>query len=307
MALGGSAVAAFVVAAAPVSAQPAPAQPSARAPSEPTGHPDEARDADGSHWQPRRELRFGTADYVVTGAAVGTVVAGAVITPSSRQWRGGILFDDDVRDAIRIDSMRGRYFVRDMSDVGVSLASTWPFLVDALVTAWWYRGRADLARDMALVSAEAFAIAAAVQGAANLVGSRERPFGRLCGSEIPEKSVDCEPDVRYRSFFSGHATLAFTSAGLLCANHLGLGLLGKPGDVLTCIGGFTVATATGMFRVMSDMHYATDAALGALVGTAAGLAVPLLHFRRAATPVTAGSLDVRVGPVGRGIGLVGTF
>ena len=269
-------------------------------------HPDEGPGNDGTHWRPRRELHFGTADYIVTGAAVGVVLSGALITPSSRQWRGGILFDEDVRDALRIGSLRGRYFVRDMSDVGVSLASTWPFLVDALVTAWWYRGRADLARDMALVGAEAFAIAAAVQGGANLLGSRERPFGRLCGTEIPEKSVDCEPDVRYRSFFSGHATLAFTSAGLLCANHLGLGLLGKPGDLLTCIGGFTVATATGVFRVMSDMHYATDVALGALVGTAAGIAVPLLHFRPAAEPA-AGKVDVRIGPVGRGIGLVGTF
>ena len=267
----------------------------------------QGRGTDGTHWHPRRELHFGPADYVITGAAVGVVITGAVITPSSRQWRGGILFDDDVRDGLRIGSLGGRYFFRDMSDVGVSLASTWPFLVDALVTAWWYRGRADLARNMALVSAEAFAIAAAVQGGANLLGSRERPFGRLCGTEIPEKSVDCEPDVRYRSFFSGHATLAFTSAGLLCANHLGLGLLGKTGDILTCAGGFTVATATSVFRVMSDMHYATDVAIGALVGTAAGLAVPLLHFRRPAAEPAAGQVDVRFGPVGRGIGLVGTF
>ncbi len=283
-------------------AQPA----AATAPTGP-GHPDEGRGTNDTQWHPRRELHFGTADYVVTGAAVAVVISGAVITPSSRQWRGGILFDEDVRDALRVGSLRGRYFVRDMSDVGVSLASTWPFLVDALVTAWWYRGRADVARSMALVSAEAFAIAAAVQGGANLLGSRERPFGRLCGTEIPEKSVDCEPDVRYRSFFSGHATLAFTSAGLLCANHLGLGLLGKTGDILTCAGGFTVATATSVFRVMSDMHYATDVALGALVGTAAGLAVPLLHLRRPATEPAAGKIDVRLGPVGRGIGLVGSF
>lgn len=310
-----SSAAALVLAVTGAGAQPAapPAGPDAIAPSPSPqlarpapGHP-EGGGTDGGHWHPRREVHFGTADYVITGAAVGVIVSGAVITPASRQWRGGILFDEDVRDALRIGSMRGRYFVRDMSDVGVSLASTWPFLVDALVTAWWYRGRADLARDMALVSAEAFAIAAAVQGAANIVGSRERPFGRLCGTEIPEKSVDCEPDVRYRSFFSGHATLAFTSAGLLCANHLGLGLLGKTGDVLTCAGGFTVATATSVFRVMSDVHYTTDVAIGALVGTAAGLAVPLLHFRRPASEPEAGKVDVRVGPVGRGIGLVGTF
>ncbi|HVM69066.1 MAG TPA: phosphatase PAP2 family protein [Gaiellaceae bacterium] len=270
------------------------------------GHPDEDRGTDGVHWHPRRELRWTTADFVITGAATAVVFGGAVASPRAEHWRGGILFDEDARDLLRVGTLRGRYSVRDASDVGVSLASTWPFLVDALVTAWWYRGRADLARNMALVSAEAFALAAAVQGAANIVGSRERPFGRLCGTEIPEQSVDCEPGVRYRSFYSGHATLAFTSAGLLCANHLGLGLLGRVGDVVTCVSGFTVATMTGVFRVMSDMHYASDVALGALVGTAAGLAVPLLHLERPARPA-GDAIDLRLGPVGRGLGVVGTF
>jgi membrane-associated phospholipid phosphatase len=270
-------------------------------------HPDEDRGTDGVHWHPRREIHFGTGDFVVTGAAAGVIVGTAIATPRPDHWHGGILFDEDARDALRMPTLMGRYWVRDASDVGVSLASTWPFLVDALVTAWWYRGRADLARKMTFVGAQAFALASAVQGGANIIGSRERPFGRLCGTEIPQKSVDCEPEVRYRSFFSGHATLAFTSAGLLCANHLGLGLLGKTGDILTCAGGFTVATMTGLFRVMSDMHYASDVAIGAIVGTAAGLAVPILHFDAPSKEPAAGTLDLRIGPVGRGVGVVGTF
>jgi membrane-associated phospholipid phosphatase len=261
---------------------------------------------DGAYWKPRREYSFGTGDYIVTGAAVGGIIAGAVITPSGNKWRGGILIDEDARDALRFESLRGRYWVRDVSDVGISLASSWPFLVDALVTAWWYRGRADVARNMALVSAEAFALASAAQSLGNLVGSRERPLGRLCGKDIPEQSVDCEPDVRYRSFFSGHATLAFTGAGLVCAHHLGLGLLGTAGDVLSCALGYTFATATSLFRVMSDMHYVSDAAIGAIVGTAAGLAVPLLHFKPATT-ISTGKIDFRISNVGQGIGVVGSF
>jgi membrane-associated phospholipid phosphatase len=270
--------------------------------------PVDDRGTDGVLWRPRRELRFGTADYVVTGAAIGATGLATFVTPSGKKWRGGILFDEDARDALRFESLRGRYWVRDMSDVGVSFATTWPFLVDALITAWWYRGRADLARNMALVSAEAFAIAAMLQTAGNIVASRERPFGRLCGTEIPEKSVDCQDDVRYRSFFSGHATLAFTSAGLVCAHHLGLGLFGKTGDIVTCAGGFAVATMTSVFRVMSDMHYASDALIGALVGSAVGLTVPILHFKEPTEPAAGnGKLDVRFGSVGRGVGLVGSF
>lgn len=257
-------------------------------------------------WRPRREIHFGTADYVITGSAVSAIIVGAVVTPSGNRWRGGILFDEAARDALRFDSLQGRYWVRDMSDVGISLATTWPFLVDALVTAWWYRGRADVARDMALVSSQAFALAAGVQSLGNLVGSRERPFGRLCGKDIPEKSVDCEPDVRYRSFFSGHATLAFTGAGLVCAHHLGLGLLGPTGDILSCVGGYATATMTSIFRVMSDMHYASDALIGAAVGTAAGLAIPFLHFERPKAIATK-AVDVRLAPVGQGLGMQGTF
>lgn len=267
---------------------------------------DELSEPEKARWAPRRELRFGTADYVVTGAAGAAVIAGVAITPTGRVWRGGILFDEDARDALRFRSVRGRYTVRDMSDIGVSLASAWPFLVDSLVTAWWYRGRADVALDMALVGVEAFAVAAAVQSSGNLLGTRERPFGRLCGTEIPLRSVDCEPDVRYRSFFSGHATLAFTGASLVCAHHLGLGLLGRRGDVWSCIGGYTVAALTGLFRMMSDMHYASDTIVGAVVGTAAGLAVPLLHFRPV-VPAAGGTIDVRLGAVGQGVGVVGEF
>jgi membrane-associated phospholipid phosphatase len=285
------------------------APPAAQAPPprtvDPFGHADEGRGTDGIHWHARREYSTGVGDYVVTGAAAGVIVGTAVVPPRQTHWRGGIAFDEDVRDALRISNLYGRYAVRDMSDVGVSFASTWPFLVDALVTAWWYRGRADLAYNMALVSAEAFALAAAVQGTANYFGSRERPYGRLCGSDIPEKSVDCENSVRHRSFFSGHTTLGFTAAGLVCVNHLGLSLLGPAGDVATCASGIVVAATTSVFRIMSDMHYASDVAVGAVVGTLSGVLVPLLHLKKPGEGAT--GLDVRVAPVGQGLGITGTF
>jgi membrane-associated phospholipid phosphatase len=254
-------------------------------------------DATAPSWKPRREIHVSAADLVVTGAAAGIVVGAAIARPQPDHWRGGILFDEDARDFLRLKSLGGRYAVRDASDVGVSLASTWPFLVDALVTAWWYRGRADLARNMAM---------------ANDVGSRERPFGRLCGKDIPEDSVDCDGNVRFRSFFSGHTTLTFVSAGVLCSHHLGLGLLGPTLDVITCAGGFAVAAMTSVFRMMSDMHYATDVAVGAVVGSAFGFAVPWLHFRSAGVsegrpPSAAHAVDLRLAPVGRGIGIVGSF
>jgi len=261
---------------------------------------------DNVAWLPKNDYALGTVDYFVTGGAVAITLASSFVPPSfAKRWRGGVAFDEDVRDGLRVSSQYGRYFTRDVSDVGLSLAVTWPFLIDSLVTAWWYRGRADLAYRMAFVAGESFAVAAALQGVANHIGSRERPYARNCGTIIPEASVDCERDVRFRSFFSGHAALSFASAGIVCVNHLGLALLGPTFDKITCVGGYGVAVLTSLFRISSDMHYTTDALIGAAVGTLAGVGVPLLHLRK--PEGVPASVDVKLGAVGRGLGLTGTF
>src|SRR5690606_5790145 len=141
----------------------------------------------------------GTSDVVITGSAAGVALAMAILAPQNSRVRGGVLFDEDARDLLRVRSLNVRYMVRDASDVGASLATTWPFLVDALLTAWWYRGDGKLARNMALVAAETMAITAAAQGITNTSVARERPYGRLCGDGLPGNSVDCEGNVRYRS------------------------------------------------------------------------------------------------------------
>lgn len=264
---------------------------------------------DPANWRPRRNIYTSGTDVLVTGAAVGIALATAILPPRSKHLKGGVLYDEDARDLLRISSRDGRYLVRDVSDVGASLTTTWPFLVDALLTAWWYRGDVKLARNMTLVSAEAISITIAAQGITNTVASRERPYGRLCGNALPENSVDCEGTVRYRSFFSGHAAAAFASAGVLCSHHLGLALLGGPWDAVTCVTAFGVATTTAIFRVMSDVHYATDVSLGAVIGTSVGLIVPWMHMSPPIEGVDTrpGRLQMRLAPVGSGLGVAGTW
>jgi membrane-associated phospholipid phosphatase len=261
-----------------------------------------------TRWEPRRELRIGTADYVVTGSALAGLAVGLTVVPSGAAWRGGILYDDAARGALRLDGREARATARSLSDVGVASMVTWPILADALVTAWWYRGREDVALEMAVVSSEAFAVGLAFQSLTNLAARRERPFGSECNDKDPPvASADCAPNFRYRSFFSGHATTSFAGASLVCVDHLGMGLLGQTGDVLSCVGSYAVATMTSLARVMADVHYASDVTIGALVGTAVGVGLPLLHFRAPSTSTAAKDLDVRVAPVGQGVGLVGTF
>jgi membrane-associated phospholipid phosphatase len=259
-------------------------------------------------WNPEWP-RFSTADWIITGTGAAITIAAAIIPPQSKHsLGGGIAFDDGARKTLRLPTSEGRYVARDGSDVILSLEATWPFFVDALITTWWYRGSPDAAAQMALVDGEALAIVTAIQGATNTLVSRERPYGQICGTpELPDQTNDCEGNVRYRSFFSGHSAFTFMAAGLICVHHQKLDLLGGAGDDIACVTAYAGAAATATLRVMGDMHYASDVAIGAGVGTLVGLAVPLIHYRRVNLAPTAAGVDLTLIPVGAGLGVGGTF
>jgi membrane-associated phospholipid phosphatase len=254
--------------------------------------------------------RFSTADYLLTTGAGAITLAAAIVPPRSQHSiHGGILFDNAVRDTLRVRPLANRYIFRDASDVGLSLAISWPFAADALTAAWWYRGSRDVAQEMALIDLQTLAISGALQGATNVFVSRERPYGRNCGSDqLPSDAIDCANSGHYRSFFSGHSSFSFTSAALICVHHFENELLGPPWDALSCAGGYAVATTTATFRVVSDMHYASDVLTGALLGTLVGYGVPLLHYRnRDASAAGENTMQLHLVPAAGGIGLLGIF
>lgn len=261
-------------------------------------------------WDPSWR-RTGAIDLAVIGVGGATTLASAIISPSSKHHRrGGILFDEQARDVFAIRSVAWRYTARDASDVLLSLSTTYPFFGDSLLLAWWFRGNADVAREMALIDLEALAITGAIQGVANVAASRERPYGRECGSVIPQRTGDCEQTVRYRSFFSGHTSLTFTAAGLICTHHLKLDLTGSStADAAFCATGFAVAATTGTLRMMANMHYASDVMTGAIVGTAVGLGVPWLHYRpgRSRGVEATSNLEIHLVPTPGGASLTGSF
>jgi len=270
-----------------------------------------ARATDASSKPPLvwRWSRFSTAEYVITGAAGLITLGAAIIQPRPQHTlEGGLWFDEAVRNAIRPNDMQTRYVYRDVSDVGVSLAVTWPFFADSLVSAWWYRNSRDVAEQMALIDLEAMAVSGAVQGATNVWVSRERPYGRSCGSpELPDRALDCEGSTHYRSFFSGHTTFSFTGAALVCVHHLEHDLLGAPWDAVSCGAGYVLAAATGASRVLGDVHYTTDVLTGALVGTVVGYGVPLLHYAFPSSTLHAGTVSMHIVPTGTGATMVGVF
>lgn len=254
--------------------------------------------------------RFSTPNYFVVGVGGAITLATAIVHPRAQHsLSGGLWFDESVRNALRVDSLPNRYIFRDASDVGLSLMVSWPFVADALTTAWWYRGSRETAQEMALIDLETLAVSGAIQGVTNVLVSRERPYGRDCGSaELPSDSIDCANPVHYRSFFSGHSAFSFTSAALICVHHFENELLGPPWDALTCAGGYAVATTTATFRVVADVHYASDVLTGALMGTLVGYGVPLLHYsRRGSSATTLAGMQLHLIPAAGGLGLLGIF
>lgn len=263
-------------------------------------------------WDPRW-ARFGPGDIVVSGLFATAGVVAAIVPPiKSNRRSGGILFDDEARDVVRLHQTSGRFSARDASDSILSLLITYPVFIDSVATAWWLRGNADVARQMALIDLEAMAITVGIQGVTNMTVARERPYGADCGSRIPGDINDCTRARRYRSFFSGHAAQAFTAAGLICYHHMKLRLLGPgPADALTCASGMAAAGAVATLRMAGDMHYASDVLIGASVGTLVGLGVPFLHYTGGLPTLELsrkkGDTTVSVMPSGLGVSLAGQF
>jgi hypothetical protein len=261
-------------------------------------------------WDPRWR-KVGTANYVLMGVAVGTSAGSLLVPPPNDPWRRTNQLDEWGRRHIGVDVYESGRWARDTSDLLLSLNISFPLLVDSLIVTYWYRRSPEVAGQTALIAVEAMAITSALQGVASAAFGRERPYGRDCGTSVPSGLDDCTSNDRYRSFFSGHTSLAFAAAGVTCTNHAMHDIFGDPvADALAC--GATLATATtvGMMRVVALKHYLTDVGTGAAVGTLTGLGIPwLLHYGPLArvTPQSAAGVSFSLLPHENGLAIGGVF
>jgi membrane-associated phospholipid phosphatase len=262
--------------------------------------------------------RFRTSELVFTSIMAVTSVASLAIPTSETRWTAADsnAFDRGARDVFLPDSQDAQNGARDASDVLIALMYN-QLAVDSVLVAWWGYGNMDTAWQLALIDLQSLALTAAVTNVVKSVASRERPYGpALCEGPEAEQIADCTGSRRYRSFFSGHASSAFTVAGLMCMHHAHLPLYGGGAiEGVTCAASLGAAAATSMTRVMSDQHNMTDVLTGAAVGSLSGFMLPwLLHYRGGALETSAEEepdersvLQIRFVPTPTGAGVAGTF
>ena len=230
-------------------------------------------------WDPRFR-RFGLGNYILTGGAILVAGASNLIPTKPNVWTSRNNVDEWARRGLSAKRYEASRWARDVSDLLVSVNVSFPLLFDSLIVTYWYRRSPEVAAEMALISTESIAIAAALQGVTSGIASRERPYSRKCGKGIDPHHTDCESSNRYRSFFSGHTTNAFAAAGAACTAHLHHSVFGSGlADGLACGLAFVSAGTVGTMRIVGQKHYLSDVATGAAVGTLVGLGTPwLLHY-----------------------------
>ncbi|MGE0323447.1 MAG: phosphatase PAP2 family protein [Polyangiaceae bacterium] len=256
--------------------------------------------------------RYSVGNGVLTGIALTTFITAYSIGPNPEEpWTAHIGIDEEAREWLRAPGYHWRQRAEDFSDIGLTLAVSYPVLFDSLIVSSWYRDSPDVGLQTALIDVEAISFTLAIQSLANLASSRERPYGRTCGTELDPNTADCVNDNRYRSFFSGHTSVTFAAAAVNCVHHTQLPIYGKDAALAPCVGGFVVAGTVGALRIVSDFHYLTDVFTGALIGTGVGIAVPLvLHYRKDDADgrgLGSEGIEVRLIPTPGGIGVGGTF
>ena len=229
-------------------------------------------------WSPHR--RVGLAEYAVTlGSPVLLRMANYALTePGAARLGGGVLFDDAVRDTLRLRSRDRRDAADLFSDVSWLSSMAYPY-VDALLVAWLLRDSPDVAWQMIVISTQAFSITSFVTELSIHHAARERPGQQECAVD-PNYAPTCSSNASFHSFPSGHTAGAFVGAGLACAHHLNLPLYdGGAADVVACGLALTWASANALARIASDRHWVSDVIVGAGIGLSLGWLMPeLIYF-----------------------------
>lgn len=137
-----------------------------------------------------------------------------------------------------------------------------------------------------LLVLEAMALSGALNQLVRHAVDRPRPFMYDAGAR-PELRDSPES---FLSFYSGHTSTVFSGAAAFTTSYF----IRRPeasSRWLVLAGAFASSSVMPLARVLSGEHFVTDVLTGAIVGTAIGVLVPVLHRR----PDTDNKLRISLG------------
>ncbi len=235
----------------------------------------------GLHWHDHWR-KVGLFEYIATPVLL--AVAGGIELFAPKQthpyWTGPILFDKKAQEIMVYGKRSSRKTAETISNITAYASVGYPYLIDDLLVTTIIRKSPDVGWQMFVINTQAYAMTFALVTAVKHAAGRERPFGRECvGNQDIGNGYSCNSSTRYQSFYSGHAALTATSAGLVCTHHTQLRLYENPyGDTAACLGAIALWATTGALRMTSNVHWATDVIVGDLMGFASGYLVPTLLY-----------------------------
>lgn len=222
--------------------------------------------------------------YTVAGVGGGLTLILDNVLPfgAEPQWRGPILGDRAITDALAPESFEQREAAAKVSDLMLLLGGVvQPLLIDAWGVVGLGDTNSDVAWQLTAIAIETLTAAYLLNTLVKRLVDRERPLAEGC-TEVDHRlrATHCGSGGTRRSFYSGHATGAFAAAGMVCMNHAYLRIYGsEAADAFGCGLAMVNATTVAILRIMARRHWASDVIVGGLVGLAVGLLVPWgLHY-----------------------------
>jgi membrane-associated phospholipid phosphatase len=214
---------------------------------------------------------------VATGALGAALLAVqfAVPAPTVPKWTAQNGFDTGIRSALRVGTEGGRQAMAYTSDALVYLLMAAPFL-NATLVAGVEHERWDVGWRLLVLDAQTLILATTITLSIQKAVARERPFVQECRNN--PTLADCSLGGQNQSFPSGHTTAAFAAVALECFHHGYLDTSHTGWGAAVCPLTVVAAIGTGILRIASDRHWATDIIVGATIGGLVGYAVPALHL-----------------------------
>jgi membrane-associated phospholipid phosphatase len=232
---------------------------------------------EGLHWHTHWNT-VGVVEYVDIPLLAAFAVGLQLFVQPERKahWDRPILFDSGARNLLRLGSPGARATASRISDV-LFVASYVHPIFDDLVVAWGLRSAPSVAWQMGVIDAQAYALTFALNGATKRLTSRARPWFDACENDPTGES--CGKGGRFSSFYSGHAAVTATGAGLTCAHHTQLSLYRNPYlDTGACGLAVLNTLVTSGLRIASDNHWASDVLVGTVMGYFSGYLMPTLLY-----------------------------